>query len=269
MSVSIYKFQSYKKFIQSWVQTLPKSGHGFYRKLALKLNVSSTLMSQIFHGEKQISLELAFDVATEMGLNNREVEYFVLLVEFERAGTQSLRELFLKKIKSIQQENKKLEKKIHADVEVNEITKSVFYSDWLYSAVRNFIAIEQYADLNHLSDRLRISPQQLREVIDFLVQNGFCVRHEGRLKVGPQKTFISNDSPWVQQHHKNWRIKALEKMPYKQSQNLFYTGPMSMSTEVAEKVRDEISEFLEKVYRWVGPSSSDTVRCLNIDWFEY
>lgn len=73
----------------------------------------------------------------------------------------------------------------------------------------------------------------------------------------------------MQQHHKNWRIKALEKMPTKQNQNLFYTGPMSMSTEIAEKVRDEIPEFIAKIYKWVGPSSSETVRCLNIDWFEY
>lgn len=228
-----------------------------------------TLLSQIFNGDKQISLELAYEIADYIGLNAKESEFFILLVEHEKAGSHRLKEMFYKKIKRTQQEQKQLDKRLEKDIETSEVTKSIFYSDWLYTGIRNLIAIEEYAHINKLSERLNISPQKLREVIDFLLKNEFCIRKEGKLKVGPQKTFISQDSPWVQQHHQNWRIKAIEKMPMKQKQNIFYTGPMSMSHEVAEKVRDEIPEFIQKIYNWLGPSESQTVRCLNIDWFEY
>jgi uncharacterized protein (TIGR02147 family) len=269
MQVQIFEFQNYKEFVQAWVEQLPKAGHGFYRKMAINLNVSTTLLSQIFKGDKQISLELAYEVAIYLGLNNKETEFFILLVEYGKAGSHRLQELFLKKIKRIQKEHKQLDKRLERDIEPSEITKSIFYSDWLYSGIRNLIAIEEYSDINRLAIRLNISPQKMREVIDFLVKNNFCARIDNRLKIGPQKTFVAIDSPWVQQHHQNWRIKAIEKMPMKQSQNIFYTGPMSMSEKIAEKIRDEIPEIIQRIYDWVGPSTSETVRCLNLDWFEY
>jgi uncharacterized protein (TIGR02147 family) len=265
----LYKYQNYKKFVKEWVRALPKSGHGFYRRLSLKLHVSTTLLSQVFNGDKQISLELAYEVATHLGLNQKEAEYFILLVEYEKAGSQKLKDLFLRKIKSIQQEHKNLEKKIEVDFELTENVKSIFYSDWIYTGVRNLIAIEKFANIHLLAQRLNLAPERLREIIDFLVQYGFCTRKEDLLKIGPQKTFISKDSPWVQQHHQNWRIKALEKMPLRDSNNLFYTGPMSMSEDVAQRIQDELPEFLARIYKWIGPSSSQTARCLNIDWFEY
>lgn len=61
----------------------------------------------------------------------------------------------------------------------------------------------------------------------------------------------------------------MEKMPMNFNQNIFYTGPMSMSHVVVEQVRNDILKLVERVYERVGPSSSETVRCLNLDWFEY
>lgn len=39
---SIYQFDNYKKFFNSWIENQPKKGHGEYRRLALHLNVSTT-----------------------------------------------------------------------------------------------------------------------------------------------------------------------------------------------------------------------------------
>lgn len=58
-------------------------------------------------------------------------------------------------------------------------------------------------------------------------------------------------------------------MPYVDNKNLFFTMPMSLSEEVADKVREDLPAYIEKIAKWVGPSPSQVVRCLNIDWFEY
>jgi len=269
MLIRIYDFNNYKDYIQTLVSKQPKSGHGFYRKMALKLNVSTTLMSQVFNGDKPLSLELAMKVAEYIGLLEKESEYFITLVEYDRAGSQSLKQMFFKKIKRAQKEQSQLGKRIDHDIEINDMTKSIFYSNWLYTGLRNLIAIPEFAHLEKISERLQITPQKLKEIVGFLVQHGFCDLQNGHIKIGPQKTFISKDSPWAQQHHQNWRIKAIEKMPMNFQQNIFYTGPMSMSHDVAEQVRNDILKLIESVYEKVGPSTSETVRCFNLDWFEY
>ncbi len=270
MQIQVFDYQDYKKYINDWASQLPKAGHGFYRKMAMQLNVSTTLLSQIFKGDKQISLELAHNISGYLGMNDKEAEFFILLVEFEKAGSHGLKELFLKKIKSTQKELKDLSRRIEKDIEITDLTKSIYYSDWLYTGVRNLIAIDRYSNINQLAEYLNLPIQKLRAVIDFLAENNFCIlQKNGHLKVGPQKTFISKDSPWVNQHHQNWRVKAMAQMPINKNENLFYTGPMSLSHDVAFKIKDEISKFIDQLYKEVGPSKSETVRCLNIDWFEY
>lgn len=51
--------------------------------------------------------------------------------------------------------------------------------------------------------------------------------------------------------------------------DLFYTAPMSLSKEVAERIRTQLPELIKQIIDQVGPSESEVVRCLNIDWFEY
>lgn len=51
--------------------------------------------------------------------------------------------------------------------------------------------------------------------------------------------------------------------------DLFFTSPMSLSKEAAEKIRQELPAFIEKISKIVIPSKSEVIRCLNIDWFEY
>lgn len=67
---SIFTFDDYKKYFNEWVHNQPKHGHGEYRRLSISLGVSTTLISQIFKGDKQISLEMA----------NELCEYLELLV---------------------------------------------------------------------------------------------------------------------------------------------------------------------------------------------
>lgn len=58
-------------------------------------------------------------------------------------------------------------------------------------------------------------------------------------------------------------------MEERREQDLFYTCPMSLSTEAAEQVRNMLPTFIETVLEVVRPSPSERVACLNIDWFGF
>lgn len=58
-------------------------------------------------------------------------------------------------------------------------------------------------------------------------------------------------------------------MKNQDSNDLFYSAPMSLSASTAEKIRSQIPQIIKQIASEVGDSNSEVIRCLNIDWFEY
>jgi hypothetical protein len=48
-----------------------------------------------------------------------------------------------------------------------------------------------------------------------------------------------------------------------------FTGPMVLSKEVAVEIRKELVSMIERVTKKVGPSKSEQLHCLNVDWFKF
>lgn len=269
MSNSIYQFEDYKSFFNHWVSSLPKAGHGEYRRVALALRVSTTMISQVFKGEKELSLELACDLCEYLNLSEEETEYFILTVEYRRSGSEKLRRKFLKQIKERKEKAQKLENRLKKGNELTEEQRAIFYSSWIYSGVRILASCEKFDDAEAISRRLNLPRNQVQKVLDFLLSYGLLIQKNKELVLGPAKTFIGSSNLLTVKHHQNWRLQGFNRMVQDESKNLFFTGPMSLSFSVAEKLRQDLSNLLDEVYKVVPPSASETTRCLNIDWFEF
>jgi uncharacterized protein (TIGR02147 family) len=273
VNMSVYDFDDYKMFFNDWVQSQPREGHGEYRRLALSLGISTTLVSQVFRGGndqgKDLSLEMTAELCDYLSLNDDESEYLLLLVEFAKAGSTKLKKKFQRQIRQRQDKARKIENRVKKDIEMDETTKSIFYSSWIYSGIRILTDTELGNDAAEIAKRLHLPRNQVQKVIEFLLEHKLCLMKEGKLKMGPARTHIGSSNLLVVKHHQNWRLQAFQKMIQTDDDNLFYTSPMSLSFEVAEKIRRELPSFIEKISASVGPSKSETVRCLNIDWFEY
>lgn len=267
--MSIYEFNDYKDFFNHWVESLPKKGHGEYRRVALALNVSTTMVSQVFKGDKELSLELACDLCEYLNMGEDEADYFLLMVEHRRAGSAKLQKRLQRQIKERQEKARKLENRLKKETELSEETRAIFYSSWLYSGVRIQAACDGFDDSVNIAQKLNLPRNQVQKVLDFLLAHGLLVQKKGELQLGPTKTFIGSSNLLTVKHHQNWRLQAFNRMVQSEDRNLFYTGPMSLSEEVAGKIRQEISNLLDHVYKVVPPSKSETTRCLNIDWFEF
>ncbi|MES2769577.1 MAG: TIGR02147 family protein [Bdellovibrionota bacterium] len=267
--MNIYEFISYKTYLKAWLKALPKKGHGESRRIAEALGISTTMISQVLNGEKNFNLELASDLCDYLGLNEKETDYFFLLVEFERAGTHRLKQKLKKKIERLKIQASVLKERLEKDKELTDHDKATFYSSWIYSGIRNLIATDTSLTIDSISQRLQIPRNQIQKILDFLLESGLCELKQNKYLVGAKRTHLGNDSPLVTKHHQNWRMQGFNKMIFAEDKNLFYTAPMSLSKEAAQKIRQELPAFIEKINKWVVDSDSEIVRCLNIDFFEY
>lgn len=268
MSISIYHFKDYKDFYNAWVENQPRQGFGEYRRLAQSLNISTTMVSQVFKGDKHLSLELASDLCDYLSLDEDETDYFLLLVDYSRAGSHKLKNRFLRQIKARQEKSKKLETRVKAN-ELNDEARMIFYSSWVYQGVRMLADTGSFNDAESLSTRLNLPRNHVQKVLDFLIAHNLLVEEKNKLKLGPSRTYLPTSSPLVSRHLQNWHIQATSKMHQVRDEDFFYSGPMALSKEVADWVRQELPSFVQGITAKVIPSKSEVVRCLNIDWFEY
>ena len=267
--VSIYQFDSYKKYFNSWVEQQPKKGHGEYRRLSLALNVSTTMVSQIFNSEKDLSLEMACEMAEYLLLNDEESDYFLLLVEHSKAGSSKLRSRLQKQIKDRQEKAKKLENRLKNVTVLDIHAKQIYYSSWLYPAIRLLTDIPEVNSADQIAQRLSVPKNQVLKVLDYLIKNQIVIQKSGKLSMGPAHTYLAPEDPLAHRHMQNWRQLAFQKMNFSNDENFFYTGQYALSKEVATEVRKQLPDFIEAILKKVKPSKSETVQCLNIDYFEY
>lgn len=267
--MKVFEFKDYKKFVNNWIKDQPKGGRGQIRKMADHLRVSTTLLSQVLKGEKHFSLETAAELTDYLGLNDKETEYFILLIEHQRAGAFKLKQILAKKLEREQQNGAQLQNRLKKDRQLTDVEKMQFYSSWMYSGVRLLSALPEMSSAKVISDRLNVPLTLINDVIQFLLENNLCVLKNNKLTYGTYSTHIGKDSPFVVKHHQNWRLKGFQSMELRRDEDLFFTQPMALSLEAAEKIRLMLPGIIEEIHAIAGPSESETVRCINIDWFEY
>lgn len=267
--MNVFEFRDYKVFLSQWLKEHPKGGRGQLKKMANHLSVSTTLISQVLNADKHFSLETAADVTEYIGLHSKEAEYFLLLVEHQRAGAFKLKKILEKRIDREQVDGTQLKNRLKADRQLSDEEKMQFYSSWMYSAIRILSALPEMSNSKTISDRLNIPLGLTNEVINFLLEKNLCVMDNNKLTYGTYRTHIGKDSPFVVKHHQNWRIKGFQSMELRRDEDLFFTQPMALSKNAAEKIRLMLPGIIEQLHAISGPSESEVVRCLSMDWFEY
>lgn len=263
----VFEYSDYKKCVNDWITEQKSGGHGQLRQMAIHLKINSVVMSQIFRGNRDLSLEQALGVATFIGLTEMERDYFLLLVQKDRAGTHELKKIFEKQLSVLNTAAQSLKNRVKHQKFTDE-DKATFYSQWYYSAVRLGVSIPSWNSISSIATQLNLDRQIVAKIIEFLLKNKLIVESNGRLQMGPQITHIGHDSPFVIRHHSNWRLKSLQAMESITDEDLHYTGPMALSQSAATIIRKQLIELVEKSTKLASNSDSEVLRCLNIDWFK-
>jgi uncharacterized protein (TIGR02147 family) len=266
--IKAFQFDNYRKFIEKRLSAMPNKGYGQLSQLARFLRVHTTLVSQIIRGHKELTTDQAALVAEYFGLSELETEFFVLLVQLERAGNQTSKAIYKRQLQRIRDQSQSISKRVAVEAKLSEEERAVFYSDWAYSAVRQAVAIPGIDSVDSIAKYLKLSREKVQRYTEFLIRTGLCKISQNKLTVGTQSTHVEASSPWVRVHHTNWRQQAVNSLDVPSKDDLHYTLPLTISANDSEILREKILQFIEQAKKIVDPSPSEEMFCLNIDWFK-
>jgi hypothetical protein len=126
-----------------------------------------------------------------------------------------------------------LSKRNRTSVAVDVGAQALFYSNWTYSAVRIASSIPKHHSPEAIAELLKIERSEVVRIAEFLVSLGLCVRHPKGYDLGPSSTMLSADSPFINNHRRNWRLKGLENLHRIGEQDLFYSGLVSFGKRLS------------------------------------
>lgn len=265
--ISVFEYSDYRAYVTDRFNEMPKRGHGQLRKWAEFMEVHTTLVSQILHGSKCLTTDQSVLTAVFLNLNELETEYFAALVQYERAGHPAARRFALKQLTNVKNQAQDLKMRLTAEATMSEEKRAVFYSDWACAGVRQITAIKGFQEPDTIAKELGLPVRKVRRILEFLVAAGLCKESTKGYTIGPASTHLEASSPWVRVHHFNWRERAVASLDSDNEKNLYYSSPLTIAENDAERVRERIIKAIEEINAIVDPSPSEVLYCLNLDWF--
>lgn len=266
--MSLFLEVNYRDYLKKWMSRLPKRGHGELTRMAIAIGVHQTLMSLVLKGDRDLSPEQAFDLSQYLEHSDVETDYFMLLVQFGRAGNHRYKNALLSKIEKLRRESLVLSKRVQQNRTLTETQRNTIYSSWLYSAIRLFTSLGSAGvTAEDVQAKFHISRQRSVELLSYLVSTGLVSQVEDRYKMENVKTFLEQGSPHFLKHHANWRLRAIDRADNLSQKELMFTSPVSISLDDFDRLREELAEFIKKFLQTVHSSREEDIACLNIDFF--
>lgn len=258
----------YRKFLNQYIKAQTKGGHGLKLKFAEALRVHPTLITHILKGQKSFTMEQAFSLAQFLKFNDLEKDYFLTLIEYDRAGTAYLKKFIESKLLKLRQEGEKVKNRVAVYSSMSEADQALFYSQWFYSAIRLSCGIRNGVTAESLSDQLNLPIELIEKVLQFLISRSLAVeKNNNTYTQGPQNTFLPSESPLISRHHMNWRMKAIEKHPRLLSDELAFSAPVTLAEKDIVAVKKMCLDLIQSMSQKINDSPAETLACVNIDWF--
>ena len=257
----------YKVYIKHFEKALPKSGRGFRARISRKINCQSAYVSQVLKGSNHFSLEQAEALNSLLGHQDLEAKYFLFLVEWARAGTPSLKNHFLSLIEEIREKNQNLKEKFKVKETLTLQDQMKYYSEWLFTATHIATTIPNLKTREDISRFLGIPSSKMSEVLEFLEKTELIKRDDNQYSIGEMRTHVGSESPLVNNHHKNWRWKAIQSLDDQTQENFHYTSVVSLAEKDVQKIKNRFIKEIDQYRSIIKESPEETLQCFTLDFF--
>ena len=267
--MSVYEFASYKAFV---IHALEHAkGPGSTRKdLATALGCQPSHISGVLSGDGEFSPEQAEKAARFFRLGKEQGAYFVLLVQFNRAGTVQLRSIYESLLRTLREKSAPLRNKLEIHEELSDQDKARYYSSWIYQAIHVLLSVPGFQSPRAIAERLQLMPTKVDEVLLFLESAGLAEKSQATLYRQLRPVLhLDRSSVFLGRHHANWRLRALQAIDHDQGEDdLHYSGVVSLSEDDFLQIKRILGDALKAGIDVVRDSKEENIAAICMDFFK-
>lgn len=267
LTMDIYGLKDYRSVIRHWLEN--EAGRGGQRRLSEAGGCQPSYLSQVLSGAAEITLDQAYGMGFAMDLDPDSSEFFLLLVQRDRAASKLFREHLSRRIDAVIKKKSQLSERFNPGRILSGDEQARYYASWHYSAIHTLTAVPEFQTIKALEKRLRLSAEVIERAVHDL-ENMAIVRRDGvRVIALARDVHASSSSALNFGYHAIWRAVAnqrMQEMPV--GRNTHYTALYGLSRSDVQKLKSMMLEFIQKTREVVGPSAEETVAVMACDLFE-
>jgi uncharacterized protein (TIGR02147 family) len=264
MNKTVFDYRDYKVYLLAVAE---EQERGFRKRLAAAARCQTPYISHVLNGGAHFSWEQAEAISRYLQHSSLETEYFLLLVEFTRAGTPSLRAFLERKLDEFRDSHFDLKARVGIGETVDEQIRLRYYSSWHYSAIHILLSVPGMDTADVIARHLRLPHSLVADCLEFLCSARLAERKGSKFGIGSMWMFVDRTSPLIVRHHTNWRLQAIRSLETMRDSDLRYSSIYSMSAEDYQHIRKQLVSEIERVVETVKKSDPEEVCVMNLDFF--
>jgi uncharacterized protein (TIGR02147 family) len=238
----VLEYTSYRDFLRDELaERISRNPAYSLRAMALQLGITGSSLCEVLKGRHHFSTERAGEIAESMGLDPQEAQYFILLVQHERAKKEDARQRLAERIEGI-----RAQRKSSVDLSLDHFR---MISDWYHYGIRALTELEgfRFTPAN-VARKLGITIIEAEAAIDRLLKLELLEPEPGRpgryrKAKGNLKAQSVAPNVALRKYHRQLLEKALESIEGQEpGQRLLQTQVLALSPEdlpEADRLTDE------------------------------
>ncbi len=264
--LDIYQYKDYRLFLTDLI-VKSTAIKGFRTRLATAARCQKSFLSQVMTGNVHLTPDHAANIASFLKFDREETSFFIDMVSYARAGSDTLKSFLSERIGRNIFEKQKIANRFTEAKQIDFRHHDAFYSQWYVSAT--YMLLGQTQDLEEISKRLGIPLKAVETTIETLKRIGLTVRGEDGRLINKESNLFLKDSPFRMSFLSSWRHVGSLKQQLPETKADFFTMIWSISKESKAQVKtifvDAISAAKEICS---APQAEEELICVNLDFFD-
>ncbi len=265
---ALYNYTSYRELLKDYVSS-QKAKWGLKSRLAEVMGIHNAYLSQVLSGEKDLSLEQMERFGRHLSLTEPEMNFLLILLQENRAGSQELRIFFEKSLDKLRRDQTNVSRRLGEKKNLNELEQMIYFSNWQFAAIHMALQIPNLRQPTKLAERFHIEESRVLEVLEFLVKEGLAEKRNNEFHPTEVWVRLSKRSPMITQHHTNVKYKALSSVVEAKEKNLHYSGYFTFAEKDLPRIKEIWLNAIKEMQKVVEPSPPENLFALSLDLFEF
>lgn len=264
-SKSVFAFSTYKAVMKHFLTG--EGNRGRLSAAAEALGCQRPFLSRVILEELHLTPDHAFNLSRFLQLDADEREYFMSLVEVERAASLEYRNHHKQKLADLRRKHDSLHERTGRQSLTIDSDQTNYFASWTSTAVHMLTAVPEYQTAGAISARLGLKEKTTLRQLEQLEKLGFVEHARGKWQYKTGESHAKKDSPLVLMHHQNWRSRAVLDAHDFDEDGVHYTAVQTVSREDVAKLRTLMIDFIADSSRIAGPSNPEDAVVILCDFF--
>lgn len=266
---NINEFEDYRDFLVHCSKYHPLyGGRGFLKAISQAAQCQPPYITQVLQGKANLSLEHAEAIARFLGLSDHDKHILLLLLQKERAGTVPLKKYFENQILELRKDQLDLKKRLQLSSSFSEEFKARYYSTWYYSAIHMALTISNLKNPLTIAKHLHLDLELVHEVLNFLKEAQIIDETNGLINVHQSALHLDRDSPYIRQHHLQWRMQAVKSLDKNLEKGFHYSAVFSLDQKDKKLIHEILAKATESAVKVISSSKEESLSGLTLDFFD-